>query len=147
MKPLAGDAPDPGSDEPTEDELRAMLAVREDRQRAERRRLSRRLSRALLGMTVIATAAVTAIPATRGWIAGLGQPAPAVDRPPPPPPLPPPLLRRAADNGALLREARMSPSADPQGKGGDGGIIDQGDMRFAMDLLQFLQGPPPAKDP
>ncbi len=132
------------ADEPDEGELRALLETRE-RQQADRWQDLRRVSTRIIGLAFVAGA--VAFLAT-GWNrepaaadAG-GNPQAGA---PVKPTAVPAIFAGAVENPdeeALKRAAGMPTKAEERAKAMDGKIIDQEDIKFAMDLLQFMQGPP-----
>ena len=132
--------------EPDEAELRELLESRDEQQAARWQDL-RRISTRIIGLAVLAGAA--AFLAT-GWN---GDPAAAdaggnpQDAATDQPAAVPAIFAGAVDNPdeeALKRAAGMPTKADERAKAMDGKVIDPEDIRFAMDLLQFMQGPPEA---
>ena len=100
--------------EPAEQELREMLESRTRESVAVRRRTSRRLS-----VLLLVTAAIMAI-----WFA---------------------IMMTTAENpdeSALERSAGMPTGTSQAAKTSDGQIIDEGDIRFAMELMQFMGASP-----
>lgn len=135
-------------DEPEEDELRHLLEEREQQQAVGWQHLSR-ISTKLIGLALLAgMAAFLAIGSNRDWVAAMFQdspPAPAAA--PAKPATVPAIFAGAVDNPdeeALKRAAGMPTKADERAKAKDGKIIDKEDIKFAMDLMQFMQGPPAA---
>lgn len=129
--------------EPEEDELRDLLERREQQQAAGWQNL-RRTSTKILGLALLAGAvAFVSIGSNRDWVASMFD-----DTPPAPAPAKPatvPAIFAGAvenpDEEALKRAAGMPTKADERAKAKDGKIIDKEDIKFAMDLMQFMQGP------
>lgn len=132
--------------EPDEAELRELLETREEQQAARWQDL-RRISTRIIGMAVLAgAAAFLAIGWNRDPAAGDagGNPQAGV---PDKPAAVPAIFAGAVENPdeeALKRAAGMPTKADERAKAMDGKVIDQEDIKFAMDLLQFMQGRPEA---
>ncbi len=132
--------------EPEEDELRDLLEKREQQQAAGWHNLRRTATR-ILGFAMLAgVVAFVSIGSNRDWVAAMFH-----DTPPAPAPAQPatvPAIFAGAvenpDEEALKRAAGMPTKADERAKAMDGKIIDQEDIKFAMDLMQFMQGPPEA---
>ncbi len=130
--------------EPEEDELRDLLDER-DQQRAVGWQQLRRTSTRIIGIVLLAgVVAFLAIGSNRDWVAAMFQ-----NKPPAPEPAKPatvPAIFAGAvenpDEEALKRAAGMPTKADERAKAKDGKIIDKEDIKFAMDLMQFMQGPP-----
>ena len=129
--------------EPEEDELRELLEQRE-RQQADGWQNLRRTSTRILGFGLLAgMIAFLSIGSNRDWVAAVFQ-----DKPTAPEPAKsttvPAIFAGAVENPdeeALKRAAGMPTKADERAKAKDGKIIDQEDIKFAMDLMQFMQGP------
>lgn len=131
--------------EPDETELRELLETRERQQAAGWQDL-RRISTRIIGLAVLAGAA--AFLAT-GWnrdpAADSGVNAPAGS--PVKPTAVPAIFAGAVENPdeeALKRAAGMPTKADERARAKEGKLVDQEDIKFAMDLLQFMQGSPEA---
>lgn len=132
--------------EPEEDELRDLLDQRDQQQAVGWQQL-RRTSTRIIGIVLLAgVVAFLAIGSNRDWVAAMFQ-----NKPPAPEPAKPatvPAIFAGAvenpDEEALKRAAGMPTKADGMAKAKDGGIIDKEDIKFAMDLMQFMQGPPEA---
>jgi hypothetical protein len=127
--------------EPEEDELRDLLEEREQQQAVGWQHLSR-ISTKILGFALLAgVVAFVLIGTNRDWVAAMFQ-----DKPPEAvrPATVPGIFAGAVENPdeeALKRAAGMPTKADERAKAKDGKIIDQEDIKFAMDLMQFMQGP------
>lgn len=138
----------PRSAEPEEDELRHLLEEREQQHAVGWKHLSR-ISTKIIGLALLAgMMAFLAIGSNRDWVAALFQDSPAASEPAPEKPAKVPAVFAGAvedpDVEALKRAAGMPTKADERAEAKDGKIIDQEDIRFAMDLMQFMQGPPAA---
>lgn len=136
--------------EPEEDELRGLLEERDQRQALGWQHL-RRTSTRVIGFALLAGGvAFFAIGSNRDWLAAMFDDSPPAPAPAKPATVPA-IFAGAVDNPdeeALKRAAGMPTKADERAKAKDGKIIDQQDIKFAMDLMQFMQGPPaaPKKD-
>jgi hypothetical protein len=132
--------------EPEEDELRDLLDQRDQQQAVGWQQLRRTSSR-IIGIVLLAgVVAFLAIGSNRDWVAAMFQ-----NKPPAPEPAKPatvPAIFAGAvenpDEEALKRAAGMPTKADERAKAMNGKIIDKEDIKFAMDLMQFMQGPPEA---
>lgn len=132
--------------EPEEDELRDLLDQRDQQQAVGWQQL-RRTSTRIIGIVLLAgVVAFLAIGSNRDWVAAMFQ-----NKPPAPEPAKPatvPAIFAGAvenpDEEALKRAAGMPTKADERAKAMNGKIIDKEDIKFAMDLMQFMQGPPEA---
>lgn len=134
--------------EPEEDELRDLLEER-DRQRAVGWQHLSRISTRVIGFALLAGGvAFLSIGSNRDWVAAMFHDAPPVTATAPAKPATVPAIFAGAvdnpDEEALKRAAGMPTKADERAKAKDGKIIDQQDIKFAMDLMQFMQGPPEA---
>lgn len=132
--------------EPEEDELRNLLEEREQQQAVGWQNL-RRTATKILGFALLAgVVAFVSIGTNRDWVAAMFQETPPVPAPAQPATVPA-IFAGAVENPdeeALKRAAGMPTKADERAKAMDGKIIDQEDIKFAMDLMQFMQGPPEA---
>lgn len=134
--------------EPEEDELRQLLEEREEQQAVGWQHLSR-ISTKIMGLALLAGAvAFLSIGSNRDWVAAMFHDAPPASEPPPAEPATVPSIFAGAvenpDEEALKRAAGMPTKADERAKALDGKLIDKEDIKFAMDLMQFMQGPPAA---
>lgn len=134
--------------EPEEDELRHLLEEREEQQAVGWQHLSR-ISTRIIGLALLAGGvAFLSIGSNRDWVAAMFHDAPPVSEPAPAKPATVPAIFAGAvenpDEEALKRAAGMPTKADERAKAMDGKIIDKEDIKFAMDLMQFMQGPPAA---
>ena len=136
----------PKSAEPEEDELRGLLEER-DQQRAVGWQHLSRISTKIIGFSLLAgLVAFLATGSNRDWAAAMFHDTPPAAAPAKPATVPA-IFAGAADNPdeeALKRAAGMPTKADERAKAKSGKIIDQQDIKFAMDLMQFMQGPPAA---
>ena len=132
--------------EPEEDELRDLLDER-DQQRAVGWQHLSRISTKIIGIVLlVGVVAFLAIGSNRDWVAAMFQNKPPAPEPAKPATVPA-IFAGAVDNPdeeALKRAAGMPTKADERAKAKDGKIIDKEDIKFAMDLMQFMQGPPAA---
>jgi len=132
--------------EPEEDELRELLEERDQQQAVGWQHLSR-ISTKIIGFSMVAgLVAFLAIGSNRDWVAAMFQNKPPVPEPAKPATVPA-IFAGAVENPdeeALKRAAGMPTKADERAKAKDGKIIDKEDIKFAMDLMQFMQGPPGA---
>lgn len=132
--------------EPEEDELRDLLDQRDQQQAVGWQQLRRTSSR-IIGIVLLAgVVAFLAIGSNRDWVAAMFQNKPSAPEPAKPATVPA-IFAGAVENPdeeALKRAAGMPTKADERAKAKDGKIIDQQDIKFAMDLMQFMQGPPEA---
>ena len=132
--------------EPEEEELRDLLEKRERQQAVGWQNLRRTATRILGFALFVGVVAFFSIGSNRDWMAAMfqnKQPAPE----PAKPATVPAIFAGAVENPdeeALKRAAGMPTKADGMAKAKDGGIIDKEDIKFAMDLMQFMQGPPEA---
>jgi hypothetical protein len=136
--------------EPEEDELRHLLEEREVQQAVGWQHLSR-ISTKIIGLALVAgVVAFLSIGSNRDWVAAMFQSAPpatASESAPAKPATVPAIFAGAVENPdeeALKRAAGMPTKADERAKAMDGKIVDKEDIKFAMDLMQFMQGPPAA---
>ena len=134
--------------EPEEDELRDLLEERDQRQALGWQHL-RRTSTRVIGFALLAGGvAFLSIGSNRDWVAAMFDDSPPAPAPAPAKPATVPAIFAGAvdnpDEEALKRAAGMPTKADERAKAKDGKIIDQQDIKFAMDLMQFMQGPPEA---
>lgn len=130
--------------EPEEAELRELLDERDQQQAVGWQHLSR-LSTKIIGLALLAgLVAFLAIGSNRDWVAAVFQNKPPVPEPAKPATVPA-IFAGAVENPdeeALKRAAGMPTKADERAKAKDGKIIGKEDIKFAMDLMQFMQGPP-----
>lgn len=129
--------------EPSEDELRAMLEEREQAQTADRRRLAR-ICTCILAV-IFAALAVAALSSAdfREAVTQLFR-EPASEASPRPQPVKPPGAQESVED-ELKRTANdvtAGPLVSPDGK-----VISKEDIGFAMELLNFAQGPPSHQEP
>lgn len=132
--------------EPEEDELRGMLEKREQQQAVGWQHLNR-MSSKIIGLALLAGAvAFFSVGSNREWMAAVFQNEPAVPEPAKPTTVPA-IFAGALENPdeeALKRAAGMPTKADERARAKDGKLVDQEDIKFAMDLLRFMQGSPEA---
>ena len=132
--------------EPEEDELRDLLDERDQQQAVGWQHLSR-ISTKIIGVALlVGVVAFFAIGSNRDWVAAMFQNKPSAPEPAKPATVPA-IFAGAVENPdeeALKRAAGMPTKADERAKAKDGKIIDKEDIKFAMDLMQFMQGPPGA---
>lgn len=138
----------PKPTEPEEYELRQLLEEREEQQAVGWQHLSR-ISTKIIGLALLAgVVAFLSIGSNRDWVAAMFHDAPPASEPSPAKPATVPAIFAGAvenpDEEALKRAAGMPTKADERAKAMDGKIIDKEDIKFAMDLMQFMQGPPAA---
>lgn len=133
--------------EPEEDELRELLEEREQQQAVGWQNL-RRTSTKIIGYALLAGAvAFVSIGSNRDWVAAMFQDKPAAPEPVQATTMPA-IFAGAVENPdeeALKRAAGMPTKADERARAKDGKIIDQEDIKFAMELMQFMQGEPVAE--
>jgi hypothetical protein len=130
--------------EPSEEELRAMLEKREQVQATQQHRLARIGTRFL--MVVFAAAAIAFFSSSENREA-----AASMFREPEPAPAPPPKPAMPAKSGGapetveeqLIRGATDATTlSSPDGK-----MISKEDIGLAVEILNFMQGPPPREEP
>lgn len=129
--------------EPEEAELRDLLEDREQLQAVGWQRLSQTSTRIIGFALLAAVAAFLAIGSNRDWVAAMFRGTPATPEPAKPAAVPA-IFAGAVENPdeeALKRAAGMPTKADERAKASDGKIIGKEDIKFAMELLQFMQGP------
>lgn len=132
--------------EPSEDELRAMLEAREQVQATAQKRLAGIGSRILvIGFAVLALGFFS-FSDNREAVASIlrevtSEPAPA------PQPIPAkPVGGQESVSDELIRTANAV-NAGPLALPADGKVIGQEDIGFALELLNFTQGPPTQEAP
>lgn len=134
--------------EPEEDELRHLLEEREQQQAVGWQHLNR-ISTKIIGLSLlVGVVSFLAIGSNRDWVAAMFHDAPPASEPAPSKPATVLAVFAGAvedpDEEALKRAAGMPTKADERAKAKDGKLIDKEDIKFAMDLMQFMQGPPAA---
>jgi len=133
--------------EPEEDELRELLEERDHQQAVGWQHLNR-ISTKIIGLALLAgVVAFLAIGSNRDWLAAMFQNKPPVPEPSKPATVPA-IFAGAVENPdeeALKRAAGMPTKADERARAKDGKIIDKEDIKFAMELMQFMQGQPVAE--
>lgn len=129
--------------EPEEGKLRELLEEREQQQAVGWQNLNRISTRIIGVALLVGVVAFVSIGSNREWMAAVFQDKPAAAEPAKP-------AQVAAifagavedpDEEALKRAAGMPTKADERAKAKDGKIIGKEDIKFAMDLMQFMQGP------
>lgn len=141
---MNNEAEPPKAAEPEEDELRDLLDERDQRTAVGWQSLNRTSTRIIGLALVLGMIIFLAVGSNRDWIAAMFD-----DKPPAPAPAKPatvPAIFAGAmenpDEEALKRAAGMPTKADERAKARDGKIINKEDIKFAMELMQFMHGPP-----
>jgi hypothetical protein len=136
-----GETPDQPA-EPSEEELRAMLEEREQVQATARRQLAGIGTRILAVGLAALVIGFFSFSDNREAVASMFREAAPDPAPPPPAAKPAGVQESVADE--LIRTANdvtAGPLASPDGK-----AISKEDIGFAMELLNFAQGPPPREE-
>ena len=130
--------------EPSEEDLRELLEAREREQAVGWRKLNRASTWILLLAAAAGLGAFLSSGSNRADLASMFREQPAA-----PPAAVPAVFAAAVENPdeEALKRAAGIPTRAEEAKRKDGKIIDQEDIKFAMDLMQFMQGPAaPAPD-
>jgi hypothetical protein len=130
----------PKAVEPAEEDLRELLETREQERAVGWQRLNRLSTWLVAGFLAVGSAAFLSSGTNREIIASLFR-----EAPPAVPAAAPRIFAAAAENPdeeALKKAAGMPTRADEAARAKNGPLVDKEDIKFAMDLLQFMQGPP-----
>jgi hypothetical protein len=141
------ETPDPPA-EPSEEELRAMLEAREQVHATTQHQLARIGTRVLVAGLAALAIGFFSFSDNREAVASMfREPAPEPARPPQPAPAPAKPADGQVSAADELTRAANDMTSNPLALPSDGKIIHKEDIGFAMELLNFAQGPPTQQAP